>query len=308
MESVNCNLCGSTLAVEIYKVSDYQMDRNRVTARIVRCQNCGLVYQNPRPSLSEISVHYPPESEFYCENPSADAPALLRRVITLGLDKRSALVNRWKPMGRLLDIGCSVGLFLENMASRPGWQVMGVEPSSIAANIAHKHGLDVFTGTLQQASFPNDSFDVVTMWDVLEHLHDPIASLVEIRRILNTNGVLVVRVPNLDSWNARVFGQYWAGLDAPRHLYVFSEDTLQRLLTKAGFRVLETTCQIGGYLPTWRLSALFWLTGHNVHPDTRAWFSRFLGHPLTTLLTGPLLFPTTLANRGPQISMVAAAA
>lgn len=306
MESVNCNLCQSSQSIDLYHLTDLLLEREEACTTLVRCMDCGLIYQNPRPSLVEIGRHYPPEYDSYHPEPQGEKTSwLLSKAIQYGIDKRCRFVTQQKERGRLLDIGCATGLFLKGMQRHPGWELNGVEISPHAASIArHRHQLDVFTGTLEQAAFPDNHFEAVTMWDVLEHLHDPAASLSEIHRILKPGGVLVVRVPNAGSWDASLFGSCWAGLDAPRHLYVFDQDTLQAMLVKSGFQVRQVSCGIGSY-PTFVLSVRFWLVARGTSVQTRNALVNMLYHPLARLFSSPFFYLSGLRQRGPLITVTA---
>lgn len=306
METVVCNLCHQNDARLFYRLPDYLLSRDEVVTTLVRCQHCGLVYQNPRTEIAEMGAHYPPEYESY--NPASDKQNtlwLIKQAIEYGLEKRSQFVFKHRPAGSLLDIGCATGVFLNKAGERQGWEVQGVEISPHAARIAReRYNLKVFTGTLEEAEFPACSFDAVTMWDVFEHLHDPQGSLKEINRVLKPNGVLVLRVPNLDSWDAWIFGRYWAGLDAPRHLYVFNHDTLSRMLEANGFQLLELSTRGGSYL-TFALSVRFWLTARGAQPDTVKSVYRLLTHPALRLITAPLFYLRDFGLHGPLLTITA---
>jgi len=146
---------------------------------------------------------------------------------------------------RLLDVGCHIGVFLE-IAREQGWEVWGVEPSSWAAKQARDRGLEVSIGTLKEAQFPSNFFDVVTMWDVIEHLTDPLGSLEEVNRILVPGGIICIHTINIESPFARLMGPRWPWL-MEMHLYYFSPQTLSQMLEKAGFRLVQTFTQ-GRYL------------------------------------------------------------
>jgi len=302
METVACNLCGSTDATDYAVVPDLLLERPQVVARLVQCRRCGLVYQNPRPTPEEIGMHYPPEYEPYTDyTVQRRQNPLLRRVIDYGINKRCRFVTRHKTGGRLLDIGCAAGTFLLGMRAQPGWQVQGVELSATVAEMARtQHNLDVFTGTLEQAAFADASFDAVTMWDVLEHVHDPAGTVREIRRVLKPGGILVVRVPNLASWDAGFFKTTWAGLDAPRHLYVFTPATLSRLLTENGMPVVEHSTAIGSYV-TFALSVRFWMTARGVSAQSKQRAGRVLFHPLVRIASAPIFYVPSAMQRGPLL-------
>ena len=300
MEYTTCNLCGSANAVPIFSdLPDYLLHRSGVSAAFVKCATCGLIYQNPRPTFDEMAVHYPPDYESYAPEPDPkNSPWLLRQAVEYGIAKRCRFITRHKYSGRVLDIGCSTGIFLQGIRNYGNWEPYGVEINEQAAKYAREKGLDVRWGTLEQAKFPDEYFDAVTLWDVLEHLHDPAGSLREIHRILKPDGVLVIRVPNADSWDARFFGHYWAGLDAPRHLYVFTPRTLDALLAANYFQCIAKSSQIGGY-PTFLLSVRFWSGASNKPNSTRDLLVKFLYSPALRLLSAPLFYLLGLGLRGP---------
>lgn len=306
MESVTCNLCQHDEAALVFEVRDWLLNKPENTSRLVRCQNCGLIYQNPRPTPEEIGQFYPPEYEnFEVDQEKKKSSRLMQRVMQYGINKRRRAVLREKTSGSLLDVGCATGIFLETMRAVPGWQLKGVEISDHAASIAREQkNLDVVTGTLEQAKFTDGQFDVVTLWDVLEHLHDPAGSLREIRRILKPGGVLVFRVPNGGSLDARLFGPYWAGLEPPRHLFVFDQKTLTAFLSNAGFAVKRMSCEIGSY-PTFVLSVRFWMTGRAVPTARRERISRLLYSPFARAVTVPLFYLIGLFKKGPLLTVTA---
>jgi len=302
MEHTACNLCGNTNAAPIiYDLPDFLLHRNEVSATFVKCVSCGLVYQNPRPTFVEMAAHYPPDYESYAPEPDAENSSwLLRQAIRYGVAKRCRYVTRYKHSGRLLDVGCATGIFLQGIRNCGNWEPYGVEINGHVAHIAQEHGLDVRLGMLEQAGFADGFFDVVTLWDVLEHLHDPAGSLREIYRILKPDGLLVIRVPNASSWDSRLFGRYWAGLDSPRHLYVFTPVTLDALLAANHFQSIARSSQIGAY-PTFLLSLRFW-SGARDKPNTALDFLvKFLYHPVMRLLSAPLFYLRGLGLRGPLV-------
>ncbi len=223
-----------------------------------------------------------------------------------GIQKRVRFVTRHVKGGRLLDIGCATGLFLNGFSRAPGWALNGVEINRIAAQEAReRYGLEVFTGTLEAAEFPDAHFTAVTMWDVLEHLHDPAGTLREIHRILAPEGVLVLRVPNHDSWDQRIFKEHWAGLDSPRHLYVYDPTTIRRLLQQSGFSIRAISGKIGSY-PTFVLSVRFWLVANRTRPETRNRIMKMLYHPIARLISAPFFYLAGLGLRSPLMVVTAA--
>ena len=172
--------------------------------------------------------------------PSTGKPVywrLLRKMIGWPLCGRLRQVPRYRPGGRVLDIGCGSGGYLAFLAEL-GWRCSGVETGAKSRAYAQTVlGLDVHEGPLEACRFPDATFDVVTLWHVVEHLPDPAGTLREIGRILKPDGCLLLRTPNVQSWEAALFRGNWYGLDPPRHLYLFSPATLERLLGQCGFAV-----------------------------------------------------------------------
>jgi 2-polyprenyl-3-methyl-5-hydroxy-6-metoxy-1,4-benzoquinol methylase len=152
--------------------------------------------------------------------------------VTAVTDKRSK--------GALLDVGCAYGWFLE-VARERGWDVTGVEATPETANVARQAGLDVHVGTLEDAAYSDASFDVVCLWDVLEHVPGVDAFLGEIRRILKPGGLLAVQSPNIRSVMARQAGERWSWLLLPHHVWHFTPATMKQTLEKRGFAVARLT-------------------------------------------------------------------
>jgi SAM-dependent methyltransferase len=215
------------------------------------------------------------------------------------------LVISNKQSGNLLDIGCAKGSFLLEMEKSSNWNLFGLEVNPQVAYFARKeYGLNVRVGDLENVQFPDVFFDVITLWDVLEHVHNPMSQLKEIFRILNSNGILVLRIPNYDSWESRLFGRYWAGLDAPRHLYVFSPDTITKYLKKSNFKVLEINTRSGGY-STFLLSLRFWLYDQANNHKFRDYVLNILSNPISRFLFFPLFFFSGLGLKGSVLTIIA---
>jgi SAM-dependent methyltransferase len=299
VETTACPLCGGACYRHERSGPDYFM-RLPGLFHLVRCEECGLLYQNPRPPLAEIGRYYP---DRYGSYGSAQAglrtrSGLLGLVIRRGQHKRCRLMDRNVPSvpgqpRRLLDVGCASGLFLEAMQSYPGWRVEGVELNETAARATSvRLGVPVFVGPFEQARYPDAHFDAVTLWDVLEHLHDPLASLRELRRIVRPGGVLFVRIPNAASYIARLCGRYWSGYDLPRHMTLFTPTTIRRALAQAGFNQIVCSYSSGSYLAALH-SLRFAMDDGMVSPQRAAAIHRVLLHPIARALVWP---PVRLAD------------
>ncbi len=261
MKYVRCVLCGS----EHYKDYLVRGDLNLFLEgefHLVQCLECGLVYLNPRPARNEIPTFYPNHYDQF--NFAIHKSSFLTRMDrNYGLHKRCRAVLRYRRHGRLLDVGCATGDFLDAMRRYPGWEVYGVELNERASEYARRQlGLTVTTGTLEDADYPERYFDVVTLWHVLEHIYDPLGALRKIYRLLKSEGILIFTTPNLDSLDAHLYGAFWIGYDLPRHLQVFSYRTLRTLTDKSGFRILDIRCLYGSYAAA-ASSIRFWMRAKN---------------------------------------------
>lgn len=137
--------------------------------------------------------------------------------------------------GRLLDVGCGSGEWLATMREL-GWKVEGVDFDENAIRVARQSGLQIYHGSLEQQNFPNESFDAVVLNHVIEHVPNPVGTLTECARILKRGGKLVLFTPNSSSLSHQLFKQNWRGLEPPRHLHIFSMQSMRLLLERAGFK------------------------------------------------------------------------
>ena len=231
MESVACNLCGSKCTSLLFVAQDYI---SREYFNVVKCDVCGLVYTNPRPSSEEIETFY---AQHYYGRQNLRFKALVEVPIRLVRRQRSRKILRLMDSGRILDVGCGRGRMLDEFKRR-GWETFGTELSEQAAGAAREEfGLNVRSIPLEDWGFEDKFFDAITLWHVLEHLPDPRGTLREVSRILKDDGLLVVSTPNFDSFQAKVSKEKWFHLDVPRHYYHFSTGTLTQMLESVGFRV-----------------------------------------------------------------------
>jgi 2-polyprenyl-3-methyl-5-hydroxy-6-metoxy-1,4-benzoquinol methylase len=236
-EEPDCLLCGSRNWSPLVEAPDTTLGGTGWWFAVVQCQECGLCFTNPRPNVDSISQFYP---SVYRPHRTSSLRRRRWRLPGLSARKRAPKEQRvisWRSPGRLLDFGCGGGAFLAHMHGQ-GWQVTGLDVSTAAIQrIRNELGLRAIVGTLPHPELWPASFDVITLWHSLEHVHFPLQVLREAYRLLVPGGKLFVAVPNIDSFPFRWFGSAWYGLDLPRHLTHFTPWTLHLILEKVGFRV-----------------------------------------------------------------------
>jgi len=235
----SCFLCGAEDFHPLYLIHDCQL---------VRCPHCQAVFTREIPSRLLKSSFY---EEDYFQNP-AFASTDINEYFGYDTyipdqkniqDKFKICIRRikkYQPSGKLLDLGCATGFFLD-LARRHRFEVLGVEPSRFAGRKARElFGVPVIPRELREADLPTSGFDVVTLWDVIEHFANPRAELREINRILKPGGILGIITPNIGSPAARILKDKWLEIHRmPEHLIFFSARTLKRLLEETGFEILE---------------------------------------------------------------------
>ena len=303
MEEVCCDLCGAQESTVLYTLTD-ALHPLPGKFPLRRCAKCSLVYLSPRPTPQSIRQYYPPDYAPYRPPIEDERFVLMRYMRRRKMIKRRTLIEKYdgSTNGRVLDVGCATGVFLHEM-QLAGWAAVGVEPIPSAAELAQRQfGLEVFPGMLSDAPFAPQSFDALTFWDVLEHTFSPRAELAHAARLLKPGGLVVVNVPNWDSFERRPFGPYWSGFDSPRHLYVFTRRTLTQLLAQAGFHVLDWVCFMSGYFP-WTLSVQHWLKAK--HLRWKKPVMRLLTFPGMRLPFEPWFAWVNWRGIGPTISVFA---
>ncbi len=300
-ESVPCPFCGSSEAQPLFEGTDRLLYLPG-SFRVVRCARCGLLRQDPRPTPETIAFYYPPEYEPYSVAIDEEPSRFRRWDRRYGMRKRQRAIERRCPGGRLLDVGCATGNFLHEMARTGHWQVEGVEPNAEAAHYGREHlGLTIHAGELTGVELPAAAYDVITMWNVLEHLHAPAENLQAVARLLKPGGCFVFSIPNLASWEHCLLGKYWMGWELPRHLVYPSAERMEAQLRALGLALVDWECLVGAY-PSFLLSLRFWAEG--VGGRTR-WTRALLalsGSLPARLLTAPAFALLTRLNRASLIT------
>jgi 2-polyprenyl-3-methyl-5-hydroxy-6-metoxy-1,4-benzoquinol methylase len=227
---------------------------------VVKCRTCGLMRTTPRPTPETIGFYYPDDYGPYLgtqvnqAKPTSRIKELLRPLVKRVFNFNTQRLPSLAP-GRMLEVGCASGAFLHQMASQ-GWQVQGIEFSEKAAQAAAQLGYRVHAGPLETAPPPEEPFDLIVGWMVLEHLHDPVGGLQKLREWARPGAWLVLSVPNSASLEFRLFIEKWYALQVPTHLHHFTPETMGRVLQASGWtlkkvhhqRVLSNLFASTGYV------------------------------------------------------------
>ncbi|MFM9123920.1 MAG: class I SAM-dependent methyltransferase [Actinomycetota bacterium] len=244
---VRCPLCGAddyTVRIEDTmgtRVADPRVHYTCTSSafgehgRIVECRSCHLVYMNPRPHHEAVVENYGEvEDQEYIEEEQGRLETFAESL---------ELVRRYRPSGRLLDVGCHVGTFL-TLAEAAGYEVAGVEPSRWGSEIARgRIGGHVHCGAVEDAPLPEGGYDVITLWDVIEHLPDPALDIRAIHAALRPGGIFAVSTMDVESLFARAAGRRWPWY-MQRHLVYVSRRTLPEILRRAGCQICEVTTHV----------------------------------------------------------------
>jgi 2-polyprenyl-3-methyl-5-hydroxy-6-metoxy-1,4-benzoquinol methylase len=219
----------------VLKVSDYSVSKE--TFELLHDPILDLLITTPQPAAEQLPKYY--ESENYISHTDGKRSVFEKMyhfVKSIALKNKLQLIDRFHPeKGNLLDIGAGTGEFLV-VAKNKGWQTIGVEPSEKARGIAQQKGISFAPST---HDLPSHSFDCITMWHVLEHVPNLEDQLSELKRLLKSDGTLVVAVPNFKSFDAGYYGNFWAAYDVPRHLWHFSKTAIQGLFQKQDLNLIQ---------------------------------------------------------------------
>ncbi len=235
-EYVDCLFCSKRDFKKVYPSS---------LPGVVRCLSCGLIYANPRFKKEALKDFY---SREYFESHSSEAMGYDNYVSDKELVEKTfkrrllEIEKKWMPRrGKLLDVGCATGFFL-SIARQRGWKVDGIEISEYCCDYARREfGIELYCGFFKDAKGFEPNFDLVTMWDYVEHSFTPDQDIRKAYELLAPGGVLALATPDVGSVPARIFKQNWMGFKEHEHLYYFTKQNLTALLRKEGSRLLSTS-------------------------------------------------------------------
>lgn len=276
LQCVPCDLCGEERSELRYKI-------HKLNRQIVKCTKCGLLYvnpQNPQNLTYDFEEKVERQSKFQRMRDIAikrygscyeDIYAQEEEWRILHFADRAEKVLKFCAAGRLLDIGCSRGLFLSNFLSKD-FDIYGIEPRDwICAKAIKRLGNRAFCGTLREANLPDAHFDVVTMINLIEHLPSPKDTLLEVNRIMKSGALLMIETPDAEGLLSKIMGSRWHAFLESEHSFFFSKTTLNSLLSKTGFKTIsiEPACKL------FTLRYLLYQT---------AWYSKALSRLLVRLV------------------------
>ncbi|MFN3841237.1 MAG: class I SAM-dependent methyltransferase [Cyclobacteriaceae bacterium] len=224
-----CPVCGSSISTTYLTPADHALSKEVFTLR--KCTTCSLVVTSPRPSEDELPRYY--RFNDYISHSGKTTSGFLTILYNIArsftLKWKRAIIKREFTTGRILDVGCGTGEFL-NIMRQSGWEIEGIEPTAVARKKAE--------GLLNQSVYhsikdlPTNRFDVITLWHVLEHVYDLNNTLEQLKKRLNPGGLLLIAVPNHQAFDAQKYEADWAGYDVPRHLWHFNTTSMTALLKR----------------------------------------------------------------------------
>jgi len=236
IEIKNCQICNSLIFNTLIECKDHTVSGE--IFKIVQCNGCSFAFTNPIPDEDEILKYY--KSENYISHSDTKKGLMnmaYHQVRKITLKEKLNLINELSRKGTLLDIGCGTGYFL-NTCRENGWVIEGTEPDPDARKIAEAQTKSQISESI--FSKTNDaSYDIITMWHVLEHVHKLNENMERVTRLLKKDGKLIIAVPNCKSYDAQVYKEHWAAYDVPRHLYHFTANTMDKFLQKHNFRIIK---------------------------------------------------------------------
>ncbi len=226
----HCPICNSVQLAPFLACIDHTVSRE--TFQIVECESCGFKFTNPRPEEKDLGRYY--KSEDYVSHSNTkkgfinSTYQLVRKYTLL---KKLQLISKYFKTGKILDIGCGTGEFL-NTCKSAKWDTFGIEPDPDARQMAIKnYDLNVKEEE-ELKSFPDASFDIISMWHVLEHVPKLNERIADLKRLIKPNGIIIIAVPNCNSLDAKIYKEQWAAYDVPRHLYHFTPKDIESVFKK----------------------------------------------------------------------------
>ena len=306
-----CLFCGSSNHVLRFRASD-RWHEVEGSYCVCQCLDCGLLFLDPQPSEDLLAAHYP--STYYSLQDNLPDQERDERLYEVFYGSKPNIFEKagslpYKPVlrtlvgdagQRMLDVGCGAGHFLSIVKKVRGMEAFGVEPYPFNRSLADKENLNIYNGSLPDAAFPADFFDVVTLNHVFEHMANPRSTLCELKRILKPGGSLVIGVPQSSCLLYWLFGRCWKQLDVPRHLFIPSSKNLKNLVEDAGFHVKRIRYNS---MPSSILGTLFYRM--NDIFGRRRYLHQFKENKFPFFVVLPLAYLLNFLRLGDQIEILA---
>tara|TARA_B100001109_G_scaffold253950_1_gene252619 strand:- start:926 stop:1825 length:900 start_codon:yes stop_codon:yes gene_type:complete len=238
----NCPVCDSNKLKLFMTCKDYSVSQEFFN--IVSCETCSFKFTNPMPNANEIGKYY--ESDKYISHTNSKEGLfnfLYQSVRNFTIKEKRKIITNSSTSVRHLDIGCGTGEFL-NECKKNGINVFGVEPSDAAATQARNNFKIKVSDSIFSKALINEKFDSISMWHVLEHIHDIKKSIIKINHLLKSGGKIYIALPNNKSFDAKYYKEFWAAWDVPIHLWHFSNKNIIELMSNYGFKFKYTKAMI----------------------------------------------------------------
>jgi 2-polyprenyl-3-methyl-5-hydroxy-6-metoxy-1,4-benzoquinol methylase len=238
-----CPVCKSSTFSNYLNVEDYTVSHKEFT--IQQCNDCYFLFTNPRPPVDEIGAYYQSENYISHHDGGSDIMSkIYNSVRNHTIKQKIALINELKKgKGSILDVGCGTGSFI-NACKEDGWEIAATEPDHDARSIAGSKLKRPVYGSINEPELQGERFDIISLWHVLEHIHDLNETVSWLKNHLADQGKLVIAVPNSQSYDAQQYRKFWAAYDVPRHLYHFTKSTMKTLMSRHELEVKQV-------LPMW---------------------------------------------------------
>ena len=235
----NCLVCGHNKFKTLFSCKDFVATGEDF--QLQHCESCTFLFTNPRPSISEIGKYY--QSDQYISH-AGEKKGLIYKVYDIVRDysikQKLKLIKKYHKTGKLMDLGCGLGYFLNGVKIDKTFDALGVDVSDEAVEYVKKtFNIDVKNES-ELDNLEKESFDIITQWHVLEHVHFLNERMQQLQNLLKDDGTLFIAVPNSESKDAKMYMEHWDGYDVPRHLYHFNQKSFKMLLEKHGFEIIET--------------------------------------------------------------------
>jgi SAM-dependent methyltransferase len=298
-----CLICGGEELRELLVAPD-RFHLRRQMYRLVRCETCAGVWLASPPRPAEMGDHYTEDYHNAIVAAGEGSAAIRWR-------DQVKMIGQYKSGGTLLDVGCSSGGFLSTVKG-PAWKLYGIEMEESTAQRARATtGAEVFVGDVVAAPFLPESFDVITCFDVLEHVYSPREFLAKVQEWLKPGGIYYAMMPNIASWEAQAFGTHWFGLELPRHLGHFSPRALRYLMNELGF---EEVCvktppvsyieRSAGYVCSSVMETIGFSPTPQAKPKPRGILQRMVRKGLRMTVIQPIAHVASVAGAGPCLEVV----